>query len=64
MLEMRKLKKGDRVEAKKMIMVITGESEKAYLGYFEYKGRAVGQCSLEKALLDNPHFENNYTILD
>lgn len=58
-----KLVKGDKIEANKMIMVITGESETAYLGFYEYKGKPVGQCSLLKEMLENPHFKNNYKKL-
>lgn len=58
-----KLSKGDKIEANKMIMVITGESKDSYLGFYEYKGKPVGQCSLLKEMLDNPHYKNNYKKL-
>lgn len=58
-----KLVKGDKIEANKMVMVITGETDKAYLGFYEYKGKPVGQCSLLKEMLENPHFKNNYKKL-
>ena len=51
-----KLQKGDKIEANKMIMVITGERDDCYHGYYEYNGRAVGQCSISKEVLSNPHF--------
>jgi hypothetical protein len=51
-----KHQKGDKIEANKMIMVITGERDDCYHGYYEYNGKAVGQCSISKELLSNPHF--------
>jgi hypothetical protein len=57
------IKKGTRIEAKKMIMVVTGENEKAFLGYYEYKGNPVGQCSILKDMFSNPHFMNGITII-
>lgn len=50
------IKKGDRIEANKLIMVVTGETETAFLGYLEYKGKPAGQCSLAKDMFTNPHF--------
>lgn len=58
-----KLVKGDRIEANKMVMVITGESKDSYLGFYEYKGKPVGQCSILKEQLANPHFSNVYKKL-
>lgn len=58
-----KLTKGAKLEANKMIMVITCETESAYLGYYEYKGRAVGQCSLEKSAFENMHIAKRITII-
>ena len=43
-----KLSKGDKIEANKMVMVITGESKDAYLGFYEYKGKPVGQGAILK----------------
>lgn len=53
------LKKGDKIESKKMIMVITGETQTSYLGYYEYKERPIGQCSILKDTLNNPHYRKN-----
>lgn len=58
-----KLVKGDKIEANKMVMVITGESKDSYLGFYEYKGKPVGQCSILKEQLENPHFANVYKKL-
>jgi len=54
-----KLKKGDKIESKKMTMVVTGETHKSYLGYYEYKGKPIGQCSILKETLNNPHYRKN-----
>ena len=54
-----KLKKGDKIEVNKMIMVITGQTEKAYVGFYEYKGKPIGQCSILKEMLIHPYFKNN-----
>jgi hypothetical protein len=56
--------KGTKIESNNMIMVVTGENEKAYLGYIEYKGNAVGQCSLLKEMFTNPHYMNGIKILN
>lgn len=58
-----KITKGSRIESHSMIMVVTGETETAYLGYHEYKGKIVGQCSLAKDMLTNPHYMNNIKVL-
>ena len=59
-----KLTKGQKIESNKMIMVITGETKEAYLGYHEYKGNPVGQCSILKETLRNPHFVNRISLID
>lgn len=58
-----KLNKGAVLEANKMIMVVTGETETAYLGYYEYKGKPVGQCSLEKSAFDNMHLAKRIKVI-
>jgi hypothetical protein len=58
-----KLNKGAVLEANKMIMVITGESKTAYQGYYEYKGKPVGQCSLAKDAFDNMHISKSIKII-
>lgn len=58
-MDILKLKKGDKIESNKMVMVITGETKTAYIGYHEYKGRPVGQCSILKEMFSNPHYMNN-----
>jgi hypothetical protein len=59
-----KIAKGTKIESKKMTMVVTGISETAYLGYIEYKGRAVGQCSLSKETVENPHYKDDIRIIN
>jgi len=59
-----KITKGTKIESNKMIMVVTGENEKSFLGYHEYKGQIVGQCSIAKDMFNNPHYMNNITILN
>ena len=56
--------KGTKIESNNMVMVVTGENEKAYLGYIEYKGNAVGQCSLLKEMFTNPHYMNGIKIIN
>ena len=56
--------KGTKIESNNMVMVVTGENEKAYLGYIEYKGNAVGQCSLLKQMFTNPHYMNGIKIIN
>lgn len=55
---------GTRIESNKMTMVVTGENEKSYFGYHEYKGRAVGQCSLSKDIFTNPHYVKNIKVIN
>lgn len=57
------ISKGTRITSKKMVMVITGETETSYLGYHEYEGTIVGQCSIAKDMFVNPHYINNITIV-
>jgi hypothetical protein len=57
-----KITKGTKIESNNMIMVVVGESETAYIGYHEYKGRAVGQCSILKEMFTNPHYMNGIKI--
>ena len=61
-METQKITKGTKIESNKMIMVVTGESEKAFLGFIEYKGKAVGQCSILKEMFNNPHYMNTIKI--
>jgi hypothetical protein len=58
-----KITKGTKIECNKMIMVVTGENEKSFLGYYEYKGKIAGQCSIAKDMFINPHYMNNIKIL-
>ncbi|MDB4302150.1 hypothetical protein N9924_01145 [bacterium] len=60
---MKKLNKGDKVVSQKLVMVIVGETKTAYQGYHEYNGKIVGQCSLEKSMLTNPHYAKNIEII-
>jgi len=61
-METLKITKGTKIESNKLVMVVTGETEKAFLGYHEYKGKVVGQCSIAKDMFTNPHYMNNITI--
>jgi len=54
---------GTRIESNKMVMVVTGKSETAFLGYISYKGKAVGQCSLNFEMFTNPHYSKNIKVL-
>ena len=58
------IKKGTKIISNKLVMVITGETEKAFLGYHEYKGKIVGQCSISKDMFSNPHYMGNIEILE
>jgi len=58
-----KLNKGDKAIANKMVMVITGETKDAYLGYHEYNGKPVGQCSLLKSTLENLHLAKRIEVI-
>ena len=62
-METLKITKGTKIESNKLVMVVTGETEKAFLGYNEYKGKVVGQCSIAKDMFTNPHYMNNIKIL-
>ena len=57
-----KVTKGTRIESNKMVMIVTGETETAFLGYHEYKGKIVGQISIAKDMFTNPHYMNRITI--
>ena len=59
-----KIKKGTKIESNKLVMVVTGETETAFLGYHEYKGKIVGQCSIAKDMFTNPHYVNNFKIIN
>tara|TARA_R110002020_G_scaffold41921_21_gene123284 strand:- start:1451 stop:1633 length:183 start_codon:yes stop_codon:yes gene_type:complete len=58
-----KLEIGKKVEWKKMIMVITAETEKSYSGYHEYKGKKVGKLILSKSTLTNPHLSKDIKLV-
>ena len=58
-----KLNKNDKIIANKMTMVITGETKTSYVGYHEYKGKPVGQCSILKETLDNPHYQLGMEVI-
>lgn len=59
-----KITKGTKIEANKLIMVVTGETETSFLGYYEYKGNPVAQCSMLKSMIDHPHYSQNIKILN
>jgi len=54
--------KGTKIESNNLVMIVTSVTEKAYLGYHEYKGQIVGQCSISKDMFSNPHYMNNIKI--
>ncbi len=60
--QMESIIKGSKIKSNNMVMVVTGITETAFLGYFEYKGRSVGQCSILKEMFSNPHYMNGITI--
>ena len=62
MANAQKVTKGTRIESNKMVMIVTGETETAFLGYHEYKGKIVGQISIAKDMFTNPHYMNGITI--
>ena len=51
-----KITKGTKIECNKLVMVITGETEKAFLGYYQYKGKLAGQCSILKEMFTSPYY--------
>ena len=63
-MDIKAIKNGTKIESKKMIMVVTGKSETAFLGYISYNGKAVGQCSLSFEMFTNPHYANDIKIIN
>ena len=63
-MENLKIVKGTKIESNKMVMVVTGENATAFLGYHEYKGKIVGQCSIAKDMFTNPHYMNNIILIN
>jgi hypothetical protein len=57
------IKIGTMLEAKKMVMVVTGENAKRFLGYTLYKGKNVGECNIEKDMFKNPHYMYDIKII-
>mgnify|MGYP007105317886 FL=1 len=55
MIAKKDIKRGTKIQAKSMVMVVTGESETAFLGYILYKGKPAGQISLAFDMFENPH---------
>lgn len=60
-----KLNKSAVLKANGMEIVITGETEKAYLGYLRIPNTTepIGQTSLLKNVFDNPHLSKRIQIL-
>lgn len=58
------IKVGTMLEAKKMVMVVTGENEKRFLGYTLYKGKNVGECAICKDMFVNPHYMYDIKIIN
>jgi len=65
-LQTSKITTGTRIEANKMVMVVTGETKTHFLGYYEYKGKIViaGECALDKEKITNPHYCHRLKILN
>lgn len=61
-MENQTIKIGTKIESNKLVMVVTGENKRAFLGYHEYKGKVVGQCSIAKDMFTNPHYCNSIKI--
>lgn len=59
-----KISKGTKLVSHKMVMVVTGETETSFTGYYEYKGTIVGQCSICKDMFFNPHYMNDIKIIN
>jgi len=57
------LKVGDKIESHKMVMVITEETDKAFIGYHEYKGEKGSKLVLTKETLVNPHYCKHIKLL-
>lgn len=54
-----KITPGMRLEIKKSIVVITEEEKDRFIGYAEYNGENVGEITIFKSTLDNPHYLNS-----
>lgn len=54
---------GSKIVANGATMVVTKITDKAYIGYSEYKGKNVGECRMQKDMLTNPHYMNGIAIL-
>lgn len=54
--------KGTKIESKKLVMIVTGETKTSFTGYHEYKGKNVGECSIDKSMFSNPHYMNDIKI--
>jgi hypothetical protein len=63
-MDIKKIVNGTKIESKNMIMVVTGKSDTAFLGYISYKGKAVGQISLSFEMFTNPHYAKDLKIVD
>ena len=63
MIAKKDIKRGTKIQAKSMVMVVTGESETAFLGYILYKGKPAGQISLAFDTFENPHYNSDLAII-
>ena len=63
MIAKKDIKKGTKIQAKSVVMVVTGESETAFLGYILYKGKPAGQISLAFDTFENPHYNSDLAII-
>ena len=63
MIAKKDIKKGTKIQAKAMVMVVTGESETAFLGYILYKGKPAGQISLSFDTFENPHYNSDLAVI-
>lgn len=55
---------GTKIISHNMEMVVTGETEKRYIGYILYKSENVGECSIEKSMFKNPHYMEGIEIVN
>ena len=63
MIAKKDIKRGTKIQAKSVVMVVTGESETAFLGYILYKGKPAGQISLAFDMFENPHYNSDLAII-
>lgn len=58
------VKVGTKIISNKMVMIVTGENEKMFFGYFLYKGKNAGECTIHKSIFNNPHYKDGIQIIN